>query len=88
MNSSVDKESERDELIEALLDEALRDYAGTVTPEVLEEMRHALGDLMAVHPDGQAILRQLQPDPQVDASGDVALDGADSEKERARKARG
>ena len=86
MTANATDPNARDAMIEGLLDEALLDYDGEVTPEVLAEMREALGDLLAAHPDGQAMLRQLEADPVIDKSGTL---GRDEEADaRDRKAGG
>jgi hypothetical protein len=63
---------DEDAFIEELLDEALADYEGIVPAHVMQAMREELGDTLAATASGRRLLRQMRPDPMVNASGDVA----------------
>lgn len=78
----------QDELVEALLAEALDGFDGLVPEETLAEIRSSLGDLLYAHPDGQRILRQLESDPMLSGSGDVVLPDADGENPEGKTSQG
>lgn len=63
-----------DALVEGILDEALEGFED-LPPDLVEAIRGSLGDVLAGHPSGQRLLRQLKADPIVAKSSDQALDG-------------
>ncbi len=77
---SVDPKPE-EQLVDAILDEALADFKGLVTPSVLAAIRGCLEDRLTAHPDGRALLRRAMPDPAVHVSGDVATGDAEAKSE-------
>jgi len=64
--------SAEDMQVEAEVERALAPYVGTVSAEVLDEMRTTLRFALATHPVAQDLLRRLRPAPEVDESGSVA----------------
>ena len=63
-----------DALVEGILDEAL-DGFDDLPPDLMRAIRDSLGDVLAAHPSGQRLLRQLKTDPVVAKSSDQAIDG-------------
>lgn len=74
-----------DAAVEAILDEALREYQGVLPPEALALLREELGDRLAATRAGRQLLRQTHPDPVVTASGDEAAPGAQGEAPQNKK---
>jgi hypothetical protein len=61
-----------DPILQAEVERALAPYAALLPAELLEEMRRLLL-LGATHPYAAQLLKQLQPAPTVDESGEVLV---------------
>lgn len=66
-----------DQLVEDILDEALREYEGILPPAALALLREELGDRLAATAAGRQLLRQVHPDPIVTQSGDEVAPGVE-----------
>jgi hypothetical protein len=85
----VDPKTEpEDNLVDAIVGEALVDIDQFLSPEVLAAIRGCLEDRLRAHPEGRALLRRAMPDPQVDKSGDVDTDGESDDAEDAEEGTG
>lgn len=62
---------DEDDLVEAVLKEALAVYEGVVPPETLAIIRAQLGDTLVATRDGRALIRAMSPDPEVQRSEEV-----------------
>ncbi len=65
-------EREREQLVEDILNEALKGYDGLVPRQVLQFIRDLQGIELMCHPDARELVRQALEDAEVDRSGEVA----------------
>lgn len=71
-------DDERQALIESLVEEAIAGFDGVLTQQHVAVIRAQLEQELLFTEEGQRLIRQLSPDASVDASGNVAREGAES----------
>jgi hypothetical protein len=76
-----------DPFLKDLIDDALLPYVSVLTPDELRFLREELADAARFHPVAARLLKAARPDPKVERSGDVAVEGEQTAPDRARRAR-
>lgn len=84
--TTMDVEDVDEALVEQVLEETLKGFDKLVGEADLQMMRELIrGDLLH-SPEGQRRLRQARPEPHVERSGDVPVDGARTASQPTKKA--